>query len=172
MLILKSSPRQVKMLCSLLLYKELPQEVCWQCSRIYTVTLSAILTPWTQQEASGSAWSSSFITWHCLSQISQIHNYSWNRIHLYHCASGLYPWGWLHFPRRHKVVLLWKIPWRRAWQPTVPMDRAAWRATVHSIVRNWTWLKRLSTARLHYPDSLWHPPSSCTQAVSTHHGDQ
>ena len=50
------------MLCSLLLYKELPQEVCWQCSRIYTVTLPAILTPWTQQGASRSGWSSSFIT--------------------------------------------------------------------------------------------------------------
>ena len=50
------------MLCSLLLYKELPQEVCWQCSRTYTVRLSAILTPWTQQGTSRSGWSSSCIT--------------------------------------------------------------------------------------------------------------
>ena len=58
-LILKSSRRYVKMLCSLLLYKELPQEVCWQCLRIYAVTLSTILTLWTQQGTSRSGWSSS-----------------------------------------------------------------------------------------------------------------
>ena len=41
---------------------------------------------------------------------------------------------------------LWvgKIPWRRAWQPTPeyclenPMDRGAWRATVHRVAKNWT----------------------------------
>ena len=36
-----------------------------------------------------------------------------------------------------------KIPWRRAWQPTLvslenPMDRGAWRATVHGVAKNQT----------------------------------
>ena len=44
-----------------------------------------------------------------------------------------------------------KIPWRRKWQPTPvaclenPMDRGAWRATVHRQDHKQTWLKRLST---------------------------
>ena len=39
-----------------------------------------------------------------------------------------------------------KIPWRRAWQPTPvflpenPMDRGAWRATVHGVAESRTWL--------------------------------
>ena len=42
-----------------------------------------------------------------------------------------------------------KIPWRRAWQPTLVflpaefMDRGAWRAVVHSITKSWTRLKQL-----------------------------
>ena len=46
-------------------------------------------------------------------------------------------------------------PWRRVWQTTPvatlqysclenPMDRGAWRATVHSVTKSQTWLKRLS----------------------------
>ena len=37
-----------------------------------------------------------------------------------------------------------KIPWRRAWQPTPvfflenPMDRGAWRATIHRVTKSWT----------------------------------
>ena len=44
-----------------------------------------------------------------------------------------------------------KVPWRRAWQSTPVLwsgefhDRGAWWATVHSVAKNWTWLKRLST---------------------------
>ena len=45
-----------------------------------------------------------------------------------------------------------KIPWRRAWQPTSvfmslenPMDRGAWRATVHRVAKRQTRLKWLST---------------------------
>ena len=41
----------------------------------------------------------------------------------------------------------WEEPWRRAWQPTPvflpgesPMDRGAWRATVHGITKNQTQL--------------------------------
>ena len=41
----------------------------------------------------------------------------------------------------------WEEPWRRAWQPTPvflpgesPMDRGAWRATVHGIAKNQTQL--------------------------------
>ena len=41
----------------------------------------------------------------------------------------------------------WEDPWRRAWQPTPvfwprnPMDRGAWRTTVHGITKSWTRLK-------------------------------
>ena len=37
-----------------------------------------------------------------------------------------------------------KIPWRRKWQPLQqsclgnPMDRGAWRATVHAAAESWT----------------------------------
>ena len=43
--------------------------------------------------------------------------------------------------------------WRRARQPTsplqyfawrVPMDRGAWQAIVHEVTKNWTWFKQLS----------------------------
>ena len=46
---------------------------------------------------------------------------------------GFHPW-------------VWKIPWRREWLPTLysylenPMDRGAWRATVHGVTKNQTWL--------------------------------
>ena len=39
-----------------------------------------------------------------------------------------------------------KIPWRKAWQPLLhsclgnPMDRVAWRATVHGVAKSRTWL--------------------------------
>ena len=50
-----------------------------------------------------------------------------------------------------------------------PMDRGAWRATVHSITKSWTWRKQLSTAhyhgrsrahsqtKLHWNTVLFHP---------------
>ena len=50
---------------------------------------------------------------------------------------GFHPW-------------LGKIPWRRAWQPTPvifpgqSMERRAWWATVHRVVKSWTWLTWLS----------------------------
>ena len=34
----------------------------------------------------------------------------------------------------HSIILAWRIP----------MDRGAWRATVHRVTKNWTQLKRLS----------------------------
>ena len=43
-----------------------------------------------------------------------------------------------------------KIPWRRGDSPLQyscqenPMDRAAWRATVHGVAKSWTWVKWLS----------------------------
>ena len=56
--------------------------------------------------------------------------------------------------RRHKRCgfnpWVGKVPWRRAWQSTLvflpgePMDRGAWRATVHRVTKSWTWLKGLS----------------------------
>ena len=172
MLILKSSPREVKMLCSLLLYKELPQEVCWQCSRIYTVTLPAILTPWTQQGASRSGWSSSFITdttflrsvrfiiipgtgfVFIIVPLVSIHEddcISGEGTRSYH--SGRAPGGGHGNPLS---------PWTE--QPGGLQSIG-----LHGVGPGWS---ELSTARLHYPDLLWHPPSSCYQAVSTHHGDQ
>ena len=52
--------------------------------------------------------------------------------------------------RRHKRLefnpRVWKIPWRRAWQPTsvfLPgesMDREAWWGTIHEVTKNQTWL--------------------------------
>ena len=40
-----------------------------------------------------------------------------------------------------------KIPWRRAWQHPVqysylenPMDRGAWKATIHRVTKSWSWL--------------------------------
>ena len=50
-----------------------------------------------------------------------------------------------------------KIPWRRAWQPTVvfclenPVDRRACRATVHNVAKSQTRLKRLSMSSLKQP---------------------
>ena len=54
-----------------------------------------------------------------------------------HKRRGFHPW-------------LGKIPWRTAWQPTpviLPgqsMERRAWWATVHRVVKSWTWLTQLS----------------------------
>ena len=48
-----------------------------------------------------------------------------------------------------------KIPWRRARQPTQyscpedPMDRGAWRVTVHGVTKSLTRPKRLSTHTAH-----------------------
>ena len=52
--------------------------------------------------------------------------------------------------RRHKRCSFdpWvrKIPWRRAWQPTLysclenPIDRCAWWTTVHRVAKTWSWL--------------------------------
>ena len=63
--------------------------------------------------------------------------------------------------RRHKRLRFdpWvgKSPWRRAWQPILysclenPMDRGAWRATVHRVAKSQTRLKWLSR---HTSDNL------------------
>ena len=57
--------------------------------------------------------------------------------------------------RRHKRPgfdpWVGRIPWRRAWQPTLvllpgnPMDRGAWQATVHRVTKSCIQLKWLST---------------------------
>ena len=45
---------------------------------------------------------------------------------------------------------VWKIPWRRKWQPVQYSclenltDRGAWQAVVHGVTRSWTGLKQLS----------------------------
>ena len=46
---------------------------------------------------------------------------------------------------------VWKIPWRRQWQPTPvffylenPMDRGAWKATVHGVKKSQTRLISLA----------------------------
>ena len=42
---------------------------------------------------------------------------------------------------------VWKIPWRRAWQPIQyswlesPMDRGTWWATVQGVTQSWILLK-------------------------------
>ena len=80
-------------------------------------------------------------SWHCLSEIRQIPDYSWDRIRLYHCASGLHPCGWLHFPRRHKAVLLWKIPWRRQGNPLSPWTEQPGRLQsigLHGVGPSWS----------------------------------
>ena len=54
-----------------------------------------------------------------------------------------------------------KIPWRRAWQPTLvsclenPMDRGAWQVTVHRVTKSQTQLKQLST----------HTHTGCDKAI-------
>ena len=59
--------------------------------------------------------------------------------HAQHRRPGLNPW-------------VGKIPWRREWQPLQysclenPMDRGAWKSTVHGVKKNWT---RLSKATKH-----------------------
>ena len=60
--------------------------------------------------------------------------------------------------RRHKRCgfdpWVWKVPWRRAWQPIQyscqenPMDRGFWQATVHGVTKSWTWLKWLCTTSI------------------------
>ena len=56
---------------------------------------------------------------------------------------------------------LGRFPWRRAWQPTPvflglenPMDRGAWRTTVHRDKKSWTRLKRLRTQAAHATENL------------------
>ena len=64
-----------------------------------------------------------------------------------------------------------KIPWRRDGNPLQysslenPMDKGAWRATVHKVAKSWTRLKRLSTQacstllnikRCSRSDTNWH----------------
>ena len=59
---------------------------------------------------------------------------------------------WLSSGKKKKICLqyrrctfdpwVWKIPWRRAWQPTLdycldnPRDRGAWQATVHGVTES------------------------------------
>ena len=64
-----------------------------------------------------------------------------------------------------------KIPWRRAWQPTLysclenPMDRAAWRAAVHGVEKHQTWLSE------HPSQSVSHTEHHlCARCGSWHRG--
>ena len=64
--------------------------------------------------------------------------------------------------RRHKRCgfdpWVWKIPWRRAWQPTPvclpgdPMERGTWPAIVHRVTKSWTQMKQLS---MHAYPAIW-----------------
>ena len=51
---------------------------------------------------------------------------------------------------------MWKIPWRRAWQPFQdsclenPMDRGAWRPTAHGVTKSQTWLSDLACTHAHH----------------------
>ena len=56
-----------------------------------------------------------------------------------------------------------KIPWRRAWQPSIlawriPMGRGAWQATVHGATKSWTRLKWLTHAHAQIPPHLASSP--------------
>ena len=56
---------------------------------------------------------------------------------LFDLVYSIYPSPWVR-----------KIPWRRAWQPTLvfnPMERGDWKATVHRVTKSQTQLKWLST---------------------------
>ena len=61
-----------------------------------------------------------------------------NKIHLQCRKLGFDPW-------------VRKIPWRRKWQPIQysclgnPMDRGAWRATVHGVTKSGSWLSTAHT---------------------------
>ena len=56
--------------------------------------------------------------------------------------------NWIQFPGR-------KIPWRRKYNPLQysylenPMDRGAWWATVNGVAKESTWMKDLSTTKIH-----------------------
>ena len=59
---------------------------------------------------------------------------------------------------------LGSIPWRRAWHPTpvlfawrIPMDRGAWRATIHGVTES---QKRLSTQHMD-KEFLCHKTTLC-----------
>ena len=59
-----------------------------------------------------------------------------------------------HCERSRFHLWVGQIPWRKARQPTPvflqenPMDRAAWRATVHGVTKSWTRLKWVSTHKV------------------------
>ena len=73
--------------------------------------------------------------------------------------------------RRHKrwgfSSWVGKIPWRRKWQPPPvfffgnPMDRWAWRATVHWVTKSWTRLSNQRTTIITHPQD----PGCCSQAA-------
>ena len=51
--------------------------------------------------------------------------------------------------RRHRFdPWIRKIPWRRKWPSCLenPMDRGAWRATVHGVAKSWSQLKQLRSS--------------------------
>ena len=64
-------------------------------------------------------------------------------------ASGQEPTCQSKSHKRHKFnTCIGKIPWRRAWRPTMPRESHGQRslvwATVHRVTKSQTWLKRLS----------------------------
>ena len=60
-----------------------------------------------------------------------------------------------------------KILWSRKWQPTPysclenPMDRGAWRVTVHGVAKTWTWLRMKVAAAAAAAKSLQWCPTLC-----------
>ena len=66
-------------------------------------------------------------------------------------TSGKEPTCQCRRPKRRSFdTWVGKIPWRRAWNPLQyscrenPMNRGAWRATVHRVTKSWTWWNQLS----------------------------
>ena len=86
---------------------------------------------------------------HCLNtdtlNVSSMVNYTENKWHYYHNTWGL-PW-WLRWWRMclqyktHRLNPCWNDPLEGGnGNPLFPMGRGAWRATVHRVLKSWTWL--------------------------------
>ena len=86
----------------------------------------------------------------------------WSDLACRHALSRRGYWNLVFFNLKHSIMaqmvknppekgktwvrsLSWKLPWRRAWQPTpvflpgeIPVDRGSWRATVHGVIKSQT----------------------------------
>ena len=98
-----------------------------------------------------------------LQQLATINCFCFPIVKLFQYYSGKEPACQCSRLKRHGFdPLVRKIPWKRAngnplqysW-PENPMDRGAWRATVHGVSKSWTRLNALSTHA--YPTKPFEP---------------